>query len=216
MDSTRFPTGYPQYWGILFHGVRQQIFILILESLHLRKWKTYGLRKLYVCAKDNNLEFGIQSILYSINNQKDPLTTKNLDRLKGCSTFLQICYTLTRLWFSVNQPLSILRFHSQCCWICLTNWLLPASTATCVEESHYYRCTHTCGLVGDKVGLRLRRIIQLSNISITAYQYLKCPTDSYGPGCELNCDCSERETCHYVKGCHTGKKMLVITSLCYC
>ena len=64
-----------------------------------------------------------------------------------------------------------------------------------------YSCLH----VGDKLGLSVEGANRVYNTSVTVYQHLQCPQDMYGPGCEYRCDCPEREACHYIKGCHTGK-----------
>ena len=44
----------------------------------------------------------------------------------------------------------------------------------------------------------------ICNVSITAYQHLQCPKGLFGPGCEQKCECDERESCHYIRGCHIG------------
>ena len=64
-----------------------------------------------------------------------------------------------------------------------------------------FSCLHA----GDKLGLSVEGIALVHNVTVIAYQHLECPDNAYGPGCEYRCDCSERETCHYIKGCHTGK-----------
>ena len=58
------------------------------------------------------------------------------------------------------------------------------------------------------VGFRLEGVGGISNVSIIVFQHLECSVGSYGPGCEEECECSERETCHYIKGCHIGNILI--------
>ena len=54
------------------------------------------------------------------------------------------------------------------------------------------------------VGITLAGVDRVSDVAVIVYQHLECPKDMYGPGCEYRCDCLERETCHYIKGCWIG------------
>ena len=60
-------------------------------------------------------------------------------------------------------------------------------------------------VAGDRLGLSVEGIDLVHSVTVTVYQHLKCPEVLYGPGCEYRCNCPEREACHYIKGCHTGK-----------
>ena len=66
-------------------------------------------------------------------------------------------------------------------------------------------CNYNCGNWGNMIVLTVGGVDRLSNASTLVYQHLVCPEGLYGPGCEQKCDCSERETCHYIRGCHIGK-----------
>ena len=54
------------------------------------------------------------------------------------------------------------------------------------------------------VGITLAGVDRVSDVAIIVYQHLECPKNMYGPGCEYKCDCSEKETCHYIRGCWIG------------
>ena len=75
---------------------------------------------------------------------------------------------------------------------------------SCLEEGNHSRCYFSCHLASARLGIGISKVARLFNVSITAYQYLICPEKTYGPGCEQKCECSERETCHFIKGCHIG------------
>ena len=60
------------------------------------------------------------------------------------------------------------------------------------------------------VGLNVMGIDSVSNVAVIVYQHLNCPEDKFGPGCEYKCDCSDRETCHYIKGCWIGNQFLLV------
>ena len=60
-------------------------------------------------------------------------------------------------------------------------------------------CQYLCSQRGNQVQLETHEVETIFNVSIIVYQHLECPEDQYGPGCEQNCDCSERETCHYIE-----------------
>ena len=87
------------------------------------------------------------------------------------------------------------------------------TTEHCQKEDGYYRCYSQCSFVSDKVGLSMIGVDQLFDVSITVYQHLICPVGFYGPGCENACECSEREMCHYIRGCHIGKYVLLDRTL---
>ena len=81
------------------------------------------------------------------------------------------------------------------------------------EEGNHSRCNFSCHLASDRLGIDISMVDRLFNVSITTYQYLICPEGWYGPGCEQKCECSERETCHFVKGCHIGKDILFVVNV---
>ena len=99
-----------------------------------------------------------------------------------------------------NAHINHIVFHQYHCLI-----KCSILTAHCRHSNLHYQCNHTCGHIGDKVGLSILGVSQLSAVSITAYQHMECPGNSYGPGCEEICKCSERHTCDLVKGCHIRK-----------
>ena len=66
-------------------------------------------------------------------------------------------------------------------------------------------CNYNCGNRGNTIVLSVGGVDKLSNVSTLVYQHLECPESMSGPGCEQICDCTERETCHYIRGCHIGK-----------
>ena len=76
----------------------------------------------------------------------------------------------------------------------------------CQHGNWFAYCHHHCNSVGNVIGLMLEGVDGISNVSIVVYQHLVCPKNKHGPGCELDCVCTEREACHYVRGCHIGKK----------
>ena len=90
----------------------------------------------------------------------------------------------------------------------MVHCIIPSSlTAECLADGDgLYRCTYDCSTAGDMVGISVDGIGALLNISVEGYQYIECPEGRYGPGCELACECSEREICHFVKGCYIGKE----------
>ena len=74
-----------------------------------------------------------------------------------------------------------------------------------VTEALSADLSFSCLHAGDRLGLSVEGIDLVHSVTVTVYQHLKCPQDLYGPGCEYRCNCPEREACHYIKGCHTGK-----------
>ena len=78
-------------------------------------------------------------------------------------------------------------------------------TASCEADLRYScKCQYYCAYEGNLVGLKIEGKDAISSVSISAYQHLECPEYMFGPGCENNCDCSEREACHYINGCYFG------------
>ena len=73
------------------------------------------------------------------------------------------------------------------------------------DDNGLNTCQFHCGYAGDLIGIKLQGVEVLFNIITIVYQHLNCPADLYGPGCEMSCECSERETCHYIKGCYIGE-----------
>ena len=88
------------------------------------------------------------------------------------------------------------------------------STLDCQHGNWFAYCHHHCNSVGNVIGLMLEGVDGISNVSIVVYQHLVCPKNKHGPGCELDCACTEREACHYVRGCHIGKRFFFASSLC--
>ena len=82
---------------------------------------------------------------------------------------------------------------------------------SCQGEEHNNRCSFSCNAAGQQVGFGISRINRMFDVVITSYQYLMCPDGLYGPGCEQRCECSEKETCNYVKGCYIGKEIRNLT-----
>ena len=77
--------------------------------------------------------------------------------------------------------------------------------ASCVHGGRHGVCNYNCGNRGNTIVLSVGGVDKLSNVSTLVYQHLECPESMSGPGCEQKCDCTERETCHYIRGCHIGK-----------
>ena len=89
--------------------------------------------------------------------------------------------------------------------VMVAKWIYLDSIVSCDHDDEFFDCQYQCDSVGDLVGLNMVAVDGIVNLSFIVHQYLKCPRGFYGPGCEQNCECSQRETCHIVKGCHIGK-----------
>ena len=92
-------------------------------------------------------------------------------------------------------------------------------TASCQPGDGFNTCQSQCNQQGNLIGINITSVETIFDVSIIAYQLLECPEDMFGPGCEQRCACSERETCHYIKGCHRGKitvafSFFLIADLC--
>ena len=65
--------------------------------------------------------------------------------------------------------------------------------------------TYKCQQAGDKFGIGVSAVDLVVNVTTTVYQHIFCPVGLYGLGCEHVCNCSEREECDYIIGCHIGE-----------
>ena len=85
--------------------------------------------------------------------------------------------------------------------------------ALCEQADQSSHCKYPCSQTGDMVGMMIGDVDGITNVSITVYQHLECPQNRYGAGCEQKCECTDRETCNYIIGCHIGNLVSVISHI---